>query len=46
VNILDFGLSKALEGDNNDLGAGSELSRSPTLSRHAAQQKSFSILLP
>ncbi|HQZ18914.1 MAG TPA: serine/threonine-protein kinase, partial [Vicinamibacteria bacterium] len=34
VKVLDFGLAKALEGDSAASGANSQLSHSPTMSRH------------
>ena len=37
VKILDFGLAKALEGDATASGANSQLSRSPTISRHMTE---------
>jgi serine/threonine-protein kinase len=37
VKILDFGLAKALEGDASSSGANSQLSYSPTMSRHMTE---------
>jgi serine/threonine protein kinase/Tol biopolymer transport system component len=37
VKILDFGLAKALEGDASTSSANSQLSRSPTISRHMTE---------
>jgi len=37
VKVLDFGLAKALEGDPSSSGTGSEISHSPTLSRHMTE---------
>jgi len=37
VKVLDFGLAKALEGDPSSSGAGSQLSHSPTMSRHMTE---------
>jgi len=37
VKILDFGLAKALEGDPSASGANSQLSHSPTMSRHMTE---------
>jgi tRNA A-37 threonylcarbamoyl transferase component Bud32 len=37
VKVLDFGLAKALEGDPSDSAANSQLSHSPTMSRHATE---------
>ena len=37
VKILDFGLAKALEGDASPSAANSQLSRSPTISRHMTE---------
>jgi len=37
VKILDFGLAKALEGDPSPSAANTQLSRSPTISRHMTE---------
>ena len=37
VKVLDFGLAKALEGDPSSSAANSQLSHSPTMSRHATE---------
>jgi len=37
VKVLDFGLAKALEGDPVKSGANSQLSHSPTMSRHMTE---------
>ena len=37
VKLLDFGLAKALEGDASDSAANSQLSHSPTMSRHMTE---------
>ena len=37
VKVLDFGLAKALEGDPATSGASSQLSHSPTISRHMTE---------
>ena len=37
VKVLDFGLAKALEGDPAMSGANSQLSHSPTMSRHMTE---------
>ena len=37
MKILDFGLAKALEGDTATSGANSQLSHSPTMSRHMTE---------
>jgi|CXWL01.1.fsa_nt_gi serine/threonine protein kinase len=37
VKILDFGLAKALEGDSSHSPANSQLSHSPTMSRHMTE---------
>jgi serine/threonine protein kinase len=37
VKVLDFGLAKALEGDPSSSTANSQLSHSPTMSRHATE---------
>ena len=37
VKILDFGLAKALEGETSPSAANSQLSRSPTISRHMTE---------
>ncbi len=37
VKVLDFGLAKALEGDSTTSGANSQVSHSPTMSRHATE---------
>ena len=37
VKVLDFGLAKALEGDPGSSGANSQLSHSPTMSRHMTE---------
>ncbi|HRB13927.1 MAG TPA: serine/threonine-protein kinase, partial [Vicinamibacteria bacterium] len=37
VKILDFGLAKALEGESGASGANSQLSHSPTISRHMTE---------
>ena len=37
VKVLDFGLAKALEGDAPGSAAGSQLSHSPTMSRHMTE---------
>ncbi len=37
VKVLDFGLAKALEGDSASSAADSQLSRSPTISRHMTE---------
>jgi len=37
VKILDFGLAKALEGDPSTSAANSQLSHSPTMSRHMTE---------
>ena len=37
VKVLDFGLAKALEGDPAASGANSQLSHSPTMSRHMTE---------
>jgi len=37
VKVLDFGLAKALEGDPSSSAANSQLSHSPTMSRHMTE---------
>ncbi len=37
VKVLDFGLAKALEGDPSSSGGNSQLSHSPTMSRHMTE---------
>ena len=37
VKVLDFGLAKALEGDPAKSGASSQMSHSPTMSRHMTE---------
>ncbi len=37
VKVLDFGLAKALEGDPSNSAANSQLSHSPTMSRHMTE---------
>ncbi len=37
VKVLDFGLAKALEGDPSKSGANSQLSHSPTMSKHMTE---------
>ncbi len=37
VKVLDFGLAKALEGDASTSGANSQISHSPTVSRHMTE---------
>ncbi len=37
VKVLDFGLAKALEGDPSSSSASSQLSHSPTMSRHMTE---------